>query len=725
MNVISVRNRVSIGAGLCVFITATIIIMSTVIGMRGNMIKAGEAETLAVSNLQVANIQSRINGVLDVATTLAGTLSAVKDKEILLDLERGMVMDIMRVVLEDNPHLIGVFTCWEPDAFDNDDANNVEEEAHDKTGRFAVLMQRGAGDEFIAGSLLADPVRSPDGVPGNWYQQPKEALKSYVSDPVMIKMGGDTVKAVTVTVPIIANETFYGVVGVDIHLELIQQVVDGLKLGHEDWEILVLSNGGYIAGYRNKPEMIGKFMGEVHEDVEEDLKYVRNGQEAFKVSGDFLDMYKPIALRGVDTPWSVNILVPRDEFTGPVFSLMWKMTLTGLVCVVIALFILRYMVSEFVGPVSRVVQLARSLSNGDLTQRLNIQRNDEIGVLAGALDESCTYLSDIIKKIKDNTGIQAAASEEMSAVSTEMASSTEEMSMQSETVASATEQMSASINSMASAAEEMSVNIQSVSTTAEQMSLNMNTVAASIEQMSASIEEVALSAKDGSHIAQQAMEMSNTAKTTMDELGNAAKEIGEVTNLIKRIAEQTNLLALNATIEAAAAGDAGKGFAVVANEIKELANQSGQAANAIAKRVEGVQENSLSAVEAIAGIADIIQKVNESSSTITRSVGEQTSTSNEISGNVQQTSAGITNIATSIAELARGANDVSKSAGEAARAVSEVSANILGLSKAVGESNTGAQQVHATSEELTRIAAQVKEMLDELKVEGSDNVLRR
>lgn len=716
MKIISVRNRVSIGAGLCVFITAAIIIMSTVFGLRGNMIEVGEAETIAVSNLQVANIQSRINSVLDVAATFAGTLSAVKDKEILLDLERGMVMDIMRVVLEDNPHLSSVFTCWEPDAFDNDDANNVEQEAHDKTGRFAVLMQRESEGEFVASSLLADPVRSPDGTPGYWYQQPKETLKSYVSDPTTIQMNGETVNVVSMTVPIIANETFYGVVGVDIRLDLIQQVVDGLKLDHENWKIIVLSNDGYIAGYRGKAEMIGKFMGEIHEDVDEDLNYVRNGQEAFKVMGNTLDMYKPIAIRGVDAPWSVNILLSRNEFTAPVFSLMWKMTLTGLICVAIALFILRYMVSEFVGPVSKVVQLARSLSNGDLTQRLNIQRKDEIGVLAGALDESCSYLSRIIRRIKENTGIQAAASEEMTAVSTEMASSIEEMSTQSETVAGATEQMSASINSMASAAEEMSVNIQSVSSTAEQMSLNMNTVASSIEQMSASIEEVALSAKDGSHIAQKAMEMSNTAKSTMDELGTAAKEIGEVTNLIKRIAEQTNLLALNATIEAAAAGDAGKGFAVVANEIKELANQSGQAANAIAKRVEGVQENSLSAVEAIAGIADIIQKVNESSSTITRSVGEQTSTSNEISGNVQQTSAGITNIATSIAELARGANDVSKSAGEAARAVSEVSANILGLSKAVGESNTGAQQVHATSEELTRIAAQVKEMLSELKV---------
>ena len=716
MEILSLKNRVSLGTGLCVLITAAIIILATFFGMRDSMIRSGKAETVAVADLQVAKVQSMINGVVDIVTTLSDRLSAVKDEDESLFLDRSMVLDIMRVVLEDNANINSVFTCWEPDAFDSIDAGYANQEAHDATGRFAVIMERKTEEGIKASSLLLDPVRSSEGLPGEWYEKPKEALSNFISEPYRIQSQGNQITTVSLTIPIIANEIFYGVVGVEIHLNLFQDLVDLMQLEHKDWDVMVLSNGGYIAAYRGKPEMVGTFMGEVHEDVEGDLKIVQSGQEELKVMGGFLDMYKPVSIMGTNTPWSVNILLPTDEFTAPVFSLMWKMIITGLICVVVALFILRYMVSEFVGPVTNVVDLAKSLSHGDFSHRVTIDRKDEIGVLAESLNESCSYLSEIISNVKENTNMQAAASEEMSTVSTQMASATEEMSTQSETVAGATEEMSASINSMASAAEEMSVNIQSVSSTAEQMSLNMNTVASSIEQMSASIEEVALSAKDGSTIAQQAMEMSNTAQSTMDELGKAAQEIGEVTNLIKRIAEQTNLLALNATIEAAAAGDAGKGFAVVANEIKELANQSGQAANAIAKRVEGVQGNTMGAVDAIAGITDIIQKVNESSSTITRSVAEQTSTSNEISGNVQQTSAGITNIATSIAELARGANDVSQSAAEAARGVSEVSSNIHGLSRAVSESNTGAQQVYKTSEDLAKIAARIREMMNDFKV---------
>ncbi|GAB4335094.1 MAG: methyl-accepting chemotaxis protein [Desulfobulbaceae bacterium] len=717
MKNMSLGNRVSLVAGLCVLVTAALIIFATVVGIRGSMIRTGERETIAVADLNVAEIQARINGVLDVATTLAGTLSAVRDEEIQLDLERGMVIDILRVVLEDNPRLIGVFTCWEPNGFDNNDANHTEDEAHDETGRFAVSMQRDAEGAYRLSSLLADPIRSPGGEPGSWYTLPRDTLKGFVSDPFPLETTDGTVMAVTLTVPVIANDLFYGVVGIDIQLDFIQQLVDSISKQHGNWKVLVLSNNGIIAGFMGNPAMVGRHMKEFHgEDFQSDQDVVRRGVEKAAIMGNYLDIYKPVIIRGTDTPWSVNIIVPRDEYTAPVFSLMWKMGLTGLVCVGAALLVLRYMVGSSIGPISMVVALAKSLSNGDLTRRLNIRRKDEIGMLAGALDDSCSYLSQLISRIKETTDMQAAASEELSTVSTEMASATEEMSTQAETVAGATEEMSASINSMASAAEEMSVNIQSVSTTAEQMSLNMNSVASSIEQMSSSIEEVALTARDGSMIAQQAREMSDTATAAMADLGRAATEIGEVTNLIKRIAEQTNLLALNATIEAAAAGDAGKGFAVVANEIKELANQSGQAANNIAKKVEGVQANTESAVNVITGITDIIQRVNESSETITRSVAEQTKTSNEISGNVQQASAGITNIATSIAELARGANDVSKSAAEAARAVSEVSANIMGLSKAVSESNTGAQQVHTTSEELARLAAQVRQMMNEFKV---------
>jgi methyl-accepting chemotaxis protein len=93
---------------------------------------------------------------------------------------------------------------------------------------------------------------------------------------------------------------------------------------------------------------------------------------------------------------------------------------------------------------------------------------------------------------------------------------------------------------------------------------------------------------------------------TVAKLGASSVEIGNVIKVITSIAQQTNLLALNATIEAARAGEAGKGFAVVGNEVKELAKQTARATVEIGRKIEAIQADTKSAVEAIGQISEII-----------------------------------------------------------------------------------------------------------------------
>jgi methyl-accepting chemotaxis protein len=383
--------------------------------------------------------------------------------------------------------------------------------------------------------------------------------------------------------------------------------------------------------------------------------------------------------------------------------------------VLIAFFVTR----SITGPINRVRSGFKGIEGGDLTIRLESKSKDQMGELARGFNTFSGNLQETIRQLAENMKKLNFASSEMADISTQMASSAQQMTSQSEAVAGTTEQMSANINAMASAAEEMSINVESVSSTAEEMSQNMNSIASTIEEMSTAINEVSNSAQDGSDIARNAMEMSDDAKDTMNVLGKAADDIGQVTNLIKHIADQTNLLALNATIEAASAGDAGKGFAVVANEIKELATQSSQAAEDIARRIAEVQANSGEAVKVIAGIADIINRINESSMVITKSVELQTTAANEISGSVQQAKTGATTIASAISEIARGANDTARSAAEAAKGVLDVSSNIQGVNQAAGESSAGAQQVNNSAGELSKMAGQIKEMIGRFKVEAA------
>ncbi len=377
-----------------------------------------------------------------------------------------------------------------------------------------------------------------------------------------------------------------------------------------------------------------------------------------------------------------------------------------------------YISTIIVRPLNIAVNMLEDIAEGegDLTARLDIQSRDEIGELAQWFNVFIEKLQEMITDIAANASQLYASSETLSALSNKMVSFAEEVQAQSTEAAISTEEMSANISSIATAAEEMSTNVQNVSSTAEQMSQNVDSVASAIEENFKELNGVARHAQDGFDIAEKAKASSTAAVETIELLGNAAKDISDVTSLIKRIAEQTNLLALNATIEAASAGDAGKGFAVVANEIKELASQSSQAAQNIAGRVTGVQNNTEEVVKVIDEISNTITQINESSSLITKSVDQQKETASEISSNVVQSRTGTNNIASSIAEVATGSNDMAKSAAEAANGIVEVSSRIQDVNQAANESNALAENVNISAVELAKVAGEIQKMVGRFKV---------
>lgn len=367
-------------------------------------------------------------------------------------------------------------------------------------------------------------------------------------------------------------------------------------------------------------------------------------------------------------------------------------------------------------PVAVCVQSAQIMSRGDLSHNISLANKDEIGDLAGAMNNMTLNLGEMFRGIANGIETLSGSSEELFALSRQMTVGAEETTVKANTVAGTTEQMSFNINTIASSAEQMSLNIQNISSTAEEMSQNMRSVASAIEEMSVAIKDIAKNSREAACVSEQAMKMSNNAVTTINVLGDAAMEIDEVTEVIKKIAEQTNLLAINATIEAASAGESGKGFAVVANEIKVLAKQSSRAAENIVRRIDEIQKNTIQAVKVIEGVSGIIGKINDSTAVITKAVEQQTITSNEISANVNQASRGVTNIAASVAEVAKGADDMSGSAGQAAGGISEVSLNIQGVSQAALEASERAKQVNLLSEELAWVAAQLQKTICKFKI---------
>jgi methyl-accepting chemotaxis protein len=396
-------------------------------------------------------------------------------------------------------------------------------------------------------------------------------------------------------------------------------------------------------------------------------------------------------------------------------------------------------------PVARSVALTQALAHGDLTQRLRLPQRDEIGQLAGGIDAVAETLAGMMIDLQAKAGHIGKSSDELAQVSQQLLAQSQEVVGESAQVAGATEELSHSIHSMAAAAEEMSMNVASISSASEEMSVNAGTVSSAAEQTSGNVQAVAKAvadisaafgqiaqrAQEGSRVAGEAAQMAATATATMNSLHQGAVEINKVTETIKMIALQTNLLALNATIEATSAGEAGKGFAVVAHEIKELAHQSGKAADGIAARIEGIQASTREAVAVIQKVAEVIGVLNAGAGGISEAVAQQTGAAHTISLNVNEASQGVGAIARSIAEVAGGANDmsrnvgeaaqganaVSKNAGEAAKAANDIAAGINGVSAATRQTTASAGQVSQSAEALARIGASLQEIVGKFKTD--------
>ncbi|MAF91733.1 MAG: chemotaxis protein [Bdellovibrionaceae bacterium] len=248
-------------------------------------------------------------------------------------------------------------------------------------------------------------------------------------------------------------------------------------------------------------------------------------------------------------------------------------------------------------------------------------------------------------------------------------------------LSAASEQLQAAATQMMENAENTTSQASTAATASEEVSAGIANVAASMEEMSSSIREITEKTNESSSRSDLAKSKTQSTNKTINLLGESSQDIGNVIKVISSIAQQTNLLALNATIEAARAGEAGKGFAVVANEVKELAKETAEATQEITKKIEAIQNDSGSAVNAIAEVSEAIETLSEISTNIAASVEEQAATTNEVA-RVSSEATSATN------EITRNVNEMVKMAENtvsAAKETGNAAANLASLAASLND----------------------------------------
>jgi methyl-accepting chemotaxis protein len=326
-------------------------------------------------------------------------------------------------------------------------------------------------------------------------------------------------------------------------------------------------------------------------------------------------------------------------------------------------------------PLRQGVELAEEIAKGDFNLRLNLQRKDEIGQLAGSLDRMAATLqgqADVAEAIsKGDLSVEVVLSSEKDQLGKALKQMAEVLNDIIRQVLIATENVSSGSLALSSAAQEMSQGATEQAASAEEAS-------SSIEEMTANIRQNADNALQTEKIAIGAAKDAQEAGLVAKDNMVAMKEIAGKIVIIEEIARQTNLLALNAAIEAARAGEHGRGFAVVAAEVRKLAERSQVAAGEINKL-------SVSSV-AVAEKAGIIL--------------------GNLGPNIQRTAELVQEIAAASKEQDAGAE--------------QISAAIQQLDKVIQQNASATEEMASTAEELSSQSEQLQEMVAFFKVKGGE-----
>lgn len=513
-----------------------------------------------------------------------------------------------------------------------------------------------------------------------------EAMKDVITDDIVV----------TGAKAIYDGESLVGVIGVDVKVDTLIDMVNRIEIGETGYGIILDETGNYIA--HPNEDVIGED-GSSEVFYEEVTTAGERGVVEFEAEGESKVMG---FAKNPTTGWIIGGTVNENEFKKKALGVLVPISIVLVTMIVIAVVVSIFASRRITKPIHTVMERMQRIADGELThEHLHVTTNDEVGQLMDATNDMQDHMRTLLTRIHTVAETVTSQSEELTQSAHEVKQGSEQVASTMEELASAAELEANHTTELASTMQDFAKGVDEASQHGEQ-----------IQETSIEVLEITTEGRDLMDSSKGQMEkideIVHDAVQKMQGLNVQKQEISKLISVIQGIAEQTNLLALNAAIEAARAGEHGQGFAVVANEVRKLAEQVSDSVTEITDIVTNIQGESTVVVDSLqGGYQEVAQGTSQIEVTSEKFVGIQHAIE-EMADHVTATSESLTHIVANTQQMNSSIEEIAAVSEEAAAGVEQTSASSEEISASMEEVSDSSNDLSQLAEELNSLLRRFK-----------------
>ncbi|WP_432748996.1 methyl-accepting chemotaxis protein [Pectinatus haikarae] len=537
----------------------------------------------------------------------------------------------------------------------------------------------------------------------DWYKDGVKAKNSgYWSEPYEDAVS--KVAMITVSCPIKKDDKIIGVTTVDIDLRAFIDFVRNIKIGQTGYAFVISPQGYYLGDKDDNKNLKEKIVDDQNPAVQQlGTEILKSADTFLTESSAFGENSFVIAAPIAETGMHMVLVYPTAEAYQNVNKVM---IISIIIFIAVVLLLVSFIIMIFnrkIGrPIEYLMHCAEQIAGGDLSTKINIKSEDEMGRLGKSLSRMTEDLRSVISRVADTSQSAAASSEQLTASSGQSAQ--------------AADQVASLVAEIANNASVQTKEVNDTTKTVDQLLARIKKIADNAGHIAEQSANASEKAQNGGQSADKAVLQMNQIAAAVNEssqavakLGTRSKEISIIVDAISGIAGQTNLLALNAAIEAARAGEQGKGFAVVAEEVRKLAEQSENEAKKIAQLVGEIQSDTEKAVS-------VMQSGTQEVQTGAEVVDLAGTAFKEIITSVENVSDQMKEISSEIQKMLSDSGHIAKAFEKIDLNSKELADGTQGISAATQEQLASMEEIASSSQTLAKLAEELKTQIAKFRL---------